>query len=476
MSAKNTRRMWKAKMVAFLSGFSACAPLYAFDPLLVMPPIIDVSIQLPNDSSRIVCDEVKTIGTRPVSLGEAIYIAICRSPRVRARWSEINVQAAAVGESAAPLLPSITGTLSRINDKTETSTSLGEGSNSGKSNTAYLGLSYRLFDFGARTANLDVNRKLLRAAYISRDAIVQRVIEDVVQGYFDVSNARTLLAAKLRDVELASRTVEVARRREASGSGANYETLQAETALAKILLEKIRAQAELRRASASLMYALGTFEDDIEIKDVEEAPGGNLLTKQFYVQLAHEFHPALLSARAEIESAKRRIDAINAEGKPSLDFNSNFYKNGRPGQSISSVDTKETTVGVSLNIPIFDGFANNYKLVGARAQFEKKESELADTEQQITRDVLKAYADAVSSNDGFDAARVLLTKAQKAMESSARRFKSGIADVVEVLNTQTALIDAEQIYFKSMSDMRSGRLKLTISVGQAGLPGVDWPR
>ena len=93
---------------------------------------------------------------------------------------------------------------------------------------------------------------------------------------------------------------------------------------------------------------------------------------------------------------------------------------------------------------------------------------LQDTEQSILMDVVKAYADAVSSLRNIEASEALLKAAQEAMEVSERRYANGAADILEILNTQAALSNAEQERIRCLAEWRSARLRLLANAGLMG--------
>ncbi|MGD0961814.1 MAG: TolC family protein, partial [Methylomonas sp.] len=109
----------------------------------------------------------------------------------------------------------------------------------------------------------------------------------------------------------------------------------------------------------------------------------------------------------------------------------------------------------------------------AQAQAEQSAAQLADTEQQTLMEVVKAYADATSSLQNLESSTALLKAAQEALDSSQRRYDKGAADILEMLNTQTALADAGQERIKTVAEWRSARLRLLASSGVLGRDRIE---
>jgi outer membrane protein len=124
-----------------------------------------------------------------------------------------------------------------------------------------------------------------------------------------------------------------------------------------------------------------------------------------------------------------------------------------------------TTFGLSVTVPLFDGFATHYRVRGAEATVREKEAELQDTEQETLTEVVRAHADAESSLRNLQASQELLQAAEQSLESSRRRYSSGAASILELLTTQATLADARSERVRCLAEWRTARLVLLSSAG-----------
>ena len=207
-------------------------------------------------------------------------------------------------------------------------------------------------------------------------------------------------------------------------------------------------------------------------EDLGESAGENGKALSLWLEETQKNHPAILAARTQLAAAKKRVTVARSAGLPTLSFSSNYYQNTRPGEAVTSIEAQETTMGLTLSIPIFDGFSTSYKVRGAQAQVEQKEAALADTEHQIAMEVIKAHADATSALHNLEASAILLDAAQSALVVSQRKYDKGAADIMEILNTQGALSDAQNQRIRCLAEWRSARLRLLASAGQIGRSAV----
>ncbi|MGD7408982.1 TolC family protein, partial [Ralstonia pseudosolanacearum] len=186
------------------------------DPLFARPPVLDTGAVLPSDAQPIPCPASDDLA-HPLSLSEAVDLGLCSNPQVKAAWAAIKIQAGAVGEARAAYLPTLTGSLSAMHTRNEFP-DRPEANSTSNGHTVYLGLSWRLFDFGARSANREAANLLLAAAISGHDAALQKVLASVVGAYFDALTQQAAMQARTEATRLARDTVEATERRERRGA------------------------------------------------------------------------------------------------------------------------------------------------------------------------------------------------------------------------------------------------------------------
>lgn len=438
------------------------------DPLQARPAAMQSGATLP-DSTRVNCFTPVDF-RQPLVLTDAVDTALCNNPQIRASWAEIKVQTGAVGEARAAYLPTLNGSVSRLRDSTSYTAGARQPSVTSTGNQYYASLNWRLFDFGGRAANRESANQMLIAAIAGHDAALQKTMANVIQAWFEAMTSQADLQARLQITELAQRTLTVARRREEKGASTLNDTLQASTALAKAQLSAMRARGDYQKNLALLKQAMG-IDQAIAITlpaEPERVIPSDIHDLSNWLKQAESQHPAIREARAKWLSEQEQITSIRSEGLPTLDLTAHMSRNGLPNQGLSSIDQTNKDVGLTISIPLFDGFRQHYKVLEARAQAEKSEAEMANTRDQILTDVVKAYADAKTALDVLQASERLLEAARASVSSSQRRYDRNVADILEVMNAQSALADAQQQRIQAIEQWQSARLGLMASTGILG--------
>jgi len=317
----------------------------------------------------------------------------------------------------------------------------------------------------------------LSNAVASRDATVQKILGAVVQAYFEAITAQGVLQNKSEDESVARQTVASAQRRVATGQAGQNDLLQGATALAKSALDFNRAQAAYDKALAELTYLMGLpAASSVELPgSAAEDPGAaEEEDLKDWLKETQRHHPAIVAARAALDAAREQVAATRASGRPTLDLTADYYQNGFPNQGLTNINSRVVTYGLSITVPVFDGWLTHYKVEAARALANAKEAELEDTEQSTLMGVISAHADAESALRNLRASEDLLTAAQQAFASSQRRYTDGAADIIELLTTQSTRADAEGERIRCLAEWRAARLMLLASAGRLDRAAVQY--
>ncbi|WP_343293935.1 TolC family protein [Vandammella animalimorsus] len=441
-------------------------PQWALQTLLADQPISDRNAEA---SSAI---PVLTLPT-------AIRLALCHNPQVRASWSAIAQQAAQVGQARSAYWPQLNAGIGRQRSRRSYSGEPPAPAHATYATTQNAALSWRLWDFGARDARTDAALAQLQAALHTQNATVQKALAQVLHAYGEAQAAQARLETQHRLLPLAERSVKAAQRRQQGGAGSQHDTLQAIAAQARVQLEQSRSQGELDKATAQLNYLLGLPSATVfQLESIEPkaSPGNEASANVFtyqplaqslddWLQQARESHPAILAARSQWQAAQASLKAVQSEGLPTLDFSMAHYRNGRPNTALTDSRSRENVIGLTLSIPIFDGFNTTYKVRASQALVEQKAIEYQAAAQQTLHELVQLHAEAKATLNNLRMASSLFAVAEKAAHSTQRQYDKGAADILQLNQSLTNLQHAQQEFARSQTEWNRARLKLWLQAG-----------
>ena len=131
-------------------------------------------------------------------------------------------------------------------------------------------------------------------------------------------------------------------------------------------------------------------------------------------------------------------------------------------------------VGLQLQVPIFQGFAIINSVRSAAAQVESARAALNLQQQIVINEVWNAYYNFRTAVQSLKAADDLVASAKESYDASLARFKSGVGDIVELLNAQSTLAQARAEQVQSRTSIFTSYANLINAIG-TDLPAQRMP-
>ncbi len=394
-----------------------------------------------------------------LGLHDVVNIALCNNPQTRESWSRAQIQAAQLGISQASYLPGLTASVTGNRNSPGThQRSLG------------LNLSYLLYDFGARAANLENARQLLAAASATQDSTLQTLFLSSVQMYYQTLATQAAYEAANISERAAQESFAAADARYQAGSATPSDKLAARTAYSQAILNRITAEGAMNIARGNLANLLGldanqavmltaaqsdtlSLTDESRISDVDQ----NIAT---LIEQARQRRPDLQAAQAQLLAAEASANAARASGKPSISLNAATSQTNNAG-----INSHGSTVGLSLNVPLFSGFAPTYRIRAAEAQIETSKAQLERIRLQVALDVWIAWQNLNTSIQNRRMTADLLNSAEQSERMAIGRYKAGAGTMLDVLNAQTALASARQQRIQARYNWNISRATMAQAIG-----------
>ena len=399
--------------------------------------------------------------SKPLSLIEVAESSLCNNPQTNEVWASARAQAAQLGIAKSAYLPSVTDNVS---------SGLGYASpeSTARSNPTFnlgnsLVASYLLYDFGNRNANLENARQLLLSASASQNSTVQTVLLASTVAFYQVqANIAALDAA--REVERASEeSFKAAEARYKAGVSTPADKLQAQTAYAQLTLARITNEGNLQTAYGSLANVMGLpANQKITIaSSLANAPENILENVNTLIEQAVARRPDLIASEAQLKAAQASIDASKAAAKPTISVSmSNSLQDG------SQLDfTKNSTLGLTVSIPLFNGYAPSYRIRAAEATADLRTAQRDRLKLQISLDVWTAYQNLRTALESVTATEVLVSSAEQSYRVALGRYKAGVGNIIDTLNAQSALATARQQKIQATLNANIARATLAQSMG-----------
>lgn len=410
-------------------------------------------------STRDICE--RGLPNVPLTLLDVVDQALCRNPQTREVWAAARAQAADIGIVRAGYLPAVSA---------DVSVSRSQSGGNGIPNTgttqerAELTLSWLLYDFGARDANLENARQLLAAASAAQDNTVQTIFFAALQAFYQAHARAASLTAAIESERASSEALRAATVRHEVGTATPSDRLQAKTNYSQAVLDRIRAEGDLKTARGVLANVLAlSAEQPLTLAPLLQALPDDTYAADIgaLINEATRRRPDLLAEEAEVRAAEAGINAARAVGRPTISlFSSLAVQDG--GQFAA---TRSGSVGLNLNVPLFAGYEPTYRIRAAEARAEAQVAQRDRVRLQVSLDVWRNYQAMLTAIQSVRTSLDVLASAEMAERVTLGRYQAGIGNILDLLNAQTSLARARQQHVQASFDWNIARAALAQATG-----------
>src|SRR5438552_1887756 len=397
--------------------------------------------------------EVEINPDKIYELPELIDIAERSNPATRIAWERARQAASAVGLSQSAYFPYLVAsagagyeraflpfpTLKQGPGPTDvTITGGGTLTIEAAAERATLGLKWLLFDFGERKAAVTMARENLMMANVGFNATHQQIVFTVTRRFYELNTARQKVEVAESSVRAAQTVAQSAQARFENGLGTKPEVLQAEqqSAQAEFDLEAVRGT--LSDAQVAFVESLGILPTTkLQVAGVSEEPLSEYSADSLeeLIQRALSQRPDLVAKLANIRARRAQVRKAHAAYYPKVALNANA------GWTELDVSARNSPyfggnepvygAGLSIELPLFDGFARRKKLRIAESELRGAEDEMAHSRDSVIREVWKARTDFETSLRKQESAAKLVAAAESAFAASLEAYQHGLGTYVD---------------------------------------------
>ena len=336
-----------------------------------------------------------------------------------------------------------------------------------------IGLDQVLFDW-SRIANLRASSAVAKAADYDLASANNDLIVRTASAYFDVLIGIESLAAAETNEAASKKQFDYAQARLDAGlapitdvheARASYDSARANTILARNALDDAyRALTELTGQPVNNLQGLpDTFRPELPAEQ----------SAQTWVDRALAQNPQLKSAESHLESAEHGVTSARAGHLPTLSLGADWGKGTRWDEVGPLDDGENVSIGLSLNVPIFSGGLTQSRVRTAIAQRDIAQDQLEATRRALARNTANAYQALVAGVSEVEARRLAVGSAQSAYDAAQVGLEVGNRTVLDVLQNQRALFQAQVEYAQAKYQYLLNRLLLEQAAGTLDVQDVQ---
>ena len=279
--------------------------------------------------------------------------------------------------------------------------------------------------------------------------------EDLSKYYFSVILAEDVVKTRQAVEAGLTQHRDFAIKLEQQGQIARVERLQADASLDKAVVERTKAQNDLKIAQLALTQILG------QSQSVEPSEqlfiNKNLPHMDVFVDQTLMTYPGLKILDAKEKQASSLIMAEKGKYYPDVYLYGDYslYED----DSLASEMKPDWLVGIGVNVPLLDTSGRSDKVAAAHSAVSQVQFLKSQAKQDLTVLVQKTYLEAKQAIEEVQGLNSSLSLAQENLSLRKKAFTQGLSNSLEV-------VDAE-LYLASIKTQQSAaRFKYLISLNK----------
>lgn len=326
--------------------------------------------------------------------------------------------------------------------------------------TASLNLESMIFD-GSYFVALQAARAYRKYASLELETKEREVRNQVIDAYYPVllvDENLELLEKNIQNLErLRFETQELYK----AGFAEQLDVDRLDLSLTNLKTEQDNLLRQKELAIAGLKFAMNYPQDtELEVTgDLDEmivdAPGGSL-TDAINFQRRPEIN--LIDQALTLNEMNIRVNKMGY--LPSLRGFATYQQSYYGNDLKSGFWAPAAIVGLTLNVPIFDGFSKKAKIQRAQLDLEEARNQRNELVQAISFEVESARTSYLNAQERLANQKKNLDLAERIYETTQIKYREGIGSSLEVSQAEQSLYTTQSNYMQAMYDLVVARANL----------------
>lgn len=335
-----------------------------------------------------------------------------------------------------------------------------------------LSLRQPLYTSGKVGAALAVARLFKAYAAEQLRAARQAVTRSVDIAFYDLLLARELIRVSDQAQVRSRANLERAESLWRGGRTSSYDLLRAKVQVAQVRPDSIRARSARKLAEIAFKNLLGIpLDHPVDVDgDFQRDTALDLRTLDSLLALGATRSPQLRQANLQIEMLAQGVKIARSAARPSLELSTVGQAQWQSEEiSLWNEEMRRSlNTGLSLKIPLFDGFRTGARTAQARQDREKGLLGAAQLQRLIELQIHQAWLELQAAGPRLDAQLLLLEQAEAGLELAGSRYARGFGTQLEIIDAQLLQTRAQTELAQARRDRAVALVQLETAVGIIG--------
>jgi outer membrane protein len=316
-----------------------------------------------------------------------------------------------------------------------------------------------------RLVALDQADTRIAQAEASYSAAESNLLLRVAERYFDVLAAEDNRRFALARQQSLERALTETRQRQAVGFLALTDVQEAEAGADRATADSLQAEHQLRDSRESLREVTGRgYEHLAALREDFPLVPPDPQQEQRWIEQAVTQNLSVIAAERLSKTAEAEIRRQWAGHLPSVDVvGSHGFSTS--GGRFGSADIRDSVIGLSLNVPLYQGAQVNAKIREAEHRHQQALADLKLAQRAARHNASRAFLGVVAGIRQVQALRQSLRSSETALTATQAGFQAGRRTTLDILIAERELLRIQRDYARARYDYVLNSLRLKQAIG-----------
>lgn len=289
----------------------------------------------------------------------------------------------------------------------------------------------------------------------------EELVFNVLNTFYGILGQQAVIRAVEQSIETMESHLKKSKALEKMGKAAPVDVMRTEVRLAELGQSLIREKNALAVAKRLLANLMGAREAAWSVSGALPMPEPLPGTPESLIAKSLETRPDYQAAKERLAAQEHKVDTAKAGNLPAVSLVGSYG-----GRMAGTTEAAETgAVGISLSVPLFDGGRVEAQVRQERALLAAARERLGKLELQIRQDVETALLNCDASDRQLEVARHSVMLAEEVLRIERLKYEMGRGTALDVLDAQSALLQAHTNVVRAMVDSNISRARLALAMG-----------
>ena len=396
------------------------------------------------------------------TLREALNMAYATNPTLTGQRESLRATDATVAIARAAGRPAVSATVGVNRDLTQAGVFKRGGK--GPYLTGGVDVSYPLFNGGSVRNGIAAAKTRVEAGRATLRAVEGDLFTEAVAAYMDVIRDRAIVELNDNNVKLLGTNLEATRDRFQIGDLTRTDVAQSESRLSLGRASLAAAQGRLTSSEENYRRVIGKSPGVLQPPPpLPPLPA----SADEAVRIALANNADLVAITRQGVAAGYDVRVAGASRLPTVSGVASGDYSNTLGNTVGSSSGTATSIGVSARVPLYQGGLPAARIRQSQALEGQLLEQRVATERAVVATTRSAFASYLAAKDSITANEVAVKAGELALEGARAENSVGTRTVLDVLNAEQELLNAQSALVTARRDLYVAGFQLLNAMGQA---------